>query len=186
MSLTLSTTPPLSVSALQEWITAINQIEVKLDEAFSGHMQDMGNKGKVVLVPNEDYNQYALDLRVSFREETDVQSLGANVQSGGEKSLATIMFLSALQELASSPFRVVDEINQGMDECNERRVFEFVTSSACKRNDLPQMFMISQKVVTGLQYPEGITVLLIYNGSFNASQSELDVHGIGRPKAQLV
>jgi len=165
----------------ETWLAALHQIESKLNESFSEHMRDMGNQGQVKLVENEDYSKWGIDLQVSFHSSGAKHSLDANVQSGGEKSLATIMYLSALQELATCPFRVVDEINQGMDETNERRVFEFVTKNACSRGDLPQCFMISQKVVTKLAYPEGITVLFIYNGGHNCSQRELDVHHIGHP-----
>ena len=33
-------------------------------------------------------------------------------QSGGERSVSTMLYLMALQELTKCPFRVVDEINQ--------------------------------------------------------------------------
>jgi len=33
-------------------------------------------------------------------------------QSGGERSVATVLYMLALQELSKSPFRCVDEINQ--------------------------------------------------------------------------
>ncbi|RUS31638.1 hypothetical protein BC938DRAFT_477385, partial [Jimgerdemannia flammicorona] len=39
-----------------------------------------------------------------------------------ERSVSTILYLMALQELAKTPFRVVDEINQGMDPRNERLI----------------------------------------------------------------
>lgn len=38
---------------------------------------------------------------------------GAAQQSGGEKSVSTMFFLLALQDVTTCPFRVVDEINQG-------------------------------------------------------------------------
>ena len=50
-------------------------------------------------------------------------------QSGGERAVATVMYLMALQELTRAPFRVVDEINQGMDERNERLVFDQIVKS---------------------------------------------------------
>ena len=43
----------------------------------------------------------------------------------------------ALQELTSAPFRVVDEINQGMDERNERLVFDRIVRSCCTRPNNP-------------------------------------------------
>ena len=45
-------------------------------------------------------------------------------RSGGERAVSTIMYLMALQQLTTVPFRMVDEINQGMDERNERLVFD--------------------------------------------------------------
>ena len=46
----------------------------------------------------------------------------AHHQSGGERSVATALYMLALQELTTVPFRCVDEINQGMDARNERWV----------------------------------------------------------------
>ena len=39
---------------------------------------------------------------------------------GGERSVSTALYMMALQSLTKVPFRCVDEINQGMDEVNER------------------------------------------------------------------
>jgi hypothetical protein len=41
-----------------------------------------------------------------------LQVFDANVHSGGERSVSTILYLMAMQDLQRSPFRVVDEINQ--------------------------------------------------------------------------
>ncbi len=60
--------------------------------------------------------------RVKFRESEPLQQLTANRQSGGERSVSTILYLIALQDVTVTPFRVVDEINQGMDPINERKV----------------------------------------------------------------
>ena len=40
--------------------------------------------------------------------------------------MATALYMLALQELTTVPFRCVDEINQGMDATNERRVFQLL------------------------------------------------------------
>lgn len=50
--------------------------------------------------------------RVKFREAEELQVLNAQRQSGGERSVSTILYLVALQGVAACPFRVVDEINQ--------------------------------------------------------------------------
>lgn len=50
--------------------------------------------------------------RVKFREAEELQPLNAQRQSGGERSVSTILYLVALQGVAACPFRIVDEINQ--------------------------------------------------------------------------
>jgi chromosome segregation ATPase len=40
------------------------------------------------------------------------------------------MYLMAMQDLMVSPFRCVDEINQGLDERNERLVFRRIVKSS--------------------------------------------------------
>jgi hypothetical protein len=57
--------------------------------------------------------------------------LDSHRQSGGERAVSTIFYLMALQALARAPFRVVDEINQGMDPRNERLVHERMVAVAC-------------------------------------------------------
>lgn len=44
--------------------------------------------------------------------EDDFHVLDAHRQSGGERSVSTMMYLMALQDISNCPFRVVDEINQ--------------------------------------------------------------------------
>ena len=52
--------------------------------------------------------------RVSFREGEELHVLNEQRQSGGERSVSTMMYLVALTGVTITPFRVVDEINQGM------------------------------------------------------------------------
>jgi chromosome segregation ATPase len=49
---------------------------------------------------------------VKFHNSTELHELTAHHQSGGERSVSTMLYLMALQELNRCPFRVVDEINQ--------------------------------------------------------------------------
>ncbi len=60
----------------------------------------------------------------------------------------------ALQHLTKVPFRCVDEINQGMDAINERRVFDMLIETAVRRNSA-QYFLLTPKLLTGLRYDPG-------------------------------
>ena len=77
--------------------------------------------------------------------------------------MSTIFYLMALQSLARSPFRVVDEINQGMDPRNERMVHERMVEIACKEHT-SQYFLITPKLLTNLRYDRRMRVLCIASG----------------------
>ena len=60
----------------------------------------------------DNYEKYGVEIKVKFRAKDSLQVLTQFHQSGGEKSVSTILYLMSLQELTRCPFRVVDEINQ--------------------------------------------------------------------------
>lgn len=64
-------------------------------------------------------------------ESEPLTPLDSHRQSGGERAVSTIFYLMSLQSLTRSPFRVVDEINQGMDPRNERLVHRRMVGIAC-------------------------------------------------------
>lgn len=79
-----------------------------------------------------DFDKWGINIMVKFRETEQLQQLTATRQSGGERSVSTVLYLMSLQNLAKSPFRVVDEINQGMDPRNERMIHEQIVQGASK------------------------------------------------------
>jgi structural maintenance of chromosomes protein 5 len=92
--------------------------------------------------------------------------------------VSTIFYLMALQALAVAPFRVVDEINQGMDPRNERMVHERMVEIACKEHT-SQYFLITPKLLTGLRYDKRMRVLCIASGEHMPSNyKKLDVQKI--------
>ena len=107
-------------------------------------------------------------LRVRFREGEQLQTLDGSRQSGGERSVATILYLVAMQRVASAPFRVVDEINQGMDPNNERAVFG-VLAEAAGAAGTPQCFLLTPKLLPDLPYSDSVTVLQVVNGPLASS-----------------
>jgi chromosome segregation ATPase len=111
----------LMTQNLKPWEEALENFVHKIDAKFSNYMRELGCTGEVGLTkgdPEDDseygnFNHWGVEIRVSFRENAKPQVLSARVQSGGERSVSTIMYLMALQEMMVSPFRCVDEINQG-------------------------------------------------------------------------
>uniref|UniRef100_A0A8C5JXA5 Structural maintenance of chromosomes protein 5 n=1 Tax=Jaculus jaculus TaxID=51337 RepID=A0A8C5JXA5_JACJA len=155
-----------NISQVKErWLNPLKELVEKINEKFSHFFSSMQCAGEVDLHTEneEDYDKYGIRIRVKFRSSTQLHELTPHHQSGGERSVSTMLYLMALQELNRCPFRVVDEINQGMDPINERRVFEMVVNTACKENT-SQYFFITPKLLQNLPYSEKMTVLFVYNG----------------------
>lgn len=108
----------------------------------------------------------------------------------------------SLQSLTKSPFRVVDEINQGMDPRNERLVHKRMVGIACGKADIPvtnpatnghrtdnddvgeegrggsQYFLITPKLLNNLTYERGMRVLCIASGEYMpADRGRVDFKG---------
>ena len=47
-----------------------------------------------------DYANFAIDIRVRFKENQELRLLDKHTQSGGEKSVSTMLYLVSLQEEA--------------------------------------------------------------------------------------
>ncbi|KAF5831942.1 P-loop containing nucleoside triphosphate hydrolase protein [Dunaliella salina] len=147
----------------QKWLPELQELVAHINSKFSQSFAGIGSAGEVSLREHDDFDKYAIEIRVKFRHEEDLQLLTGTRQSGGERSVSTILYLIALQEITWTPFRVVDEINQGMDPVNERRVFSLLVESSCQPGT-PQCFLLTPKLLPGLPMGEGITVLGIMNG----------------------
>lgn len=127
-------------------------------------------------MPYGNFKDWGIEIRVSFRENHQLQVLSARVQSGGERSVSTIMYLMALQDMMVAPFRCVDEINQGLDERNERLVFKRIVTNSTREpgpqgltDHSGQYFLITPKLLPNLydMEVEAMTVLFIFNGPYN-------------------
>ncbi|XP_068454351.1 structural maintenance of chromosomes protein 5 [Clinocottus analis] len=161
--------------AKERWLNPLKQLVEQINDKFSDFFRSMQCAGEVDLHSEneEEYDKYGIRIRVKFHSSTQLHELTAYHQSGGERSVSTMLYLMALQELNRCPFRVVDEINQGMDPVNERRVFDIVVRTACKETT-SQYFFITPKLLQNLQYADEMTVLCVHNGSQMLSPNQWD------------
>nr|XP_019945077.1 PREDICTED: structural maintenance of chromosomes protein 5 [Paralichthys olivaceus] len=151
--------------AKERWLTPLKHLVEQINAKFSNFFRSMQCAGEVDLHTEneEEYDKYGIRIRVKFHSSSHLHELTAHHQSGGERSVSTMLYLMALQELNRCPFRVVDEINQGMDPVNERRVFDIVVRTACKETT-SQYFFITPKLLQNLQYADEMTILFVHNG----------------------
>lgn len=153
------------INALKEsWLPTIRNLVAQINETFSRNFKDMAVAGEVSLDERDiDYENYGILIKVKFREAGQLQVLSAHHQSGGERSVSTILYLVSLQDLTNCPFRVVDEINQGMDPVNERKMFQQLVRAASQPNT-PQCFLLTPKLLSDLEYSEACSVINVMNG----------------------
>ncbi|WWC70626.1 uncharacterized protein I206_104577 [Kwoniella pini CBS 10737] len=112
-----------------------------------------------------DFAAWGIEILVSYRDEDTLAILTGSHQSGGERSLATVTYLMSLSEMSRTPFSLVDEINQGMDQRAERAVHNQLVEVTCEA-DAGQYFLITPKLLTGLTYHPKMKVLIINNGAY--------------------
>ncbi|KAI8597989.1 hypothetical protein EDD21DRAFT_310024, partial [Dissophora ornata] len=147
------------------WYARVSEVIEKISNEFSKSFAKIGCAGEVKLGEHEDYDKWCIEILVKFRDTEKLQKLTGQRQSGGERSVSTIMYLMALQSLSKVSFRVVDEINQGMDPRNERMVHSQLVETACEIGTA-QYFLITPKLLPNLDYHERMKVLCIYNGEW--------------------
>ncbi|KXZ47043.1 hypothetical protein GPECTOR_38g280 [Gonium pectorale] len=183
------------------WLPELQRHMAAVNDSVKGHFKAIGCAGEVVLREAGDaFQDYATEIRVSYRPQEPVQPLDRNRHSGGERTVATMLYLMALQGVTTTPFRVVDEINQGMDARNERKVFNLLVECS-SRPDTPQCFLLTPKVIADLRYSRHVLVqnmlvlnagalggdtansLLLAAGQADGSQQEDDGHA-ARPAGQ--
>jgi len=130
-----------------------------VNDKFSAYFADLGYAGEVRLSRSDvsDYKSYGVAIKVRFRDGEDWSELAKGRQSGGEMSVTTAVYMLALQEMTTVPFRCVDEINQGLDERNERRVWDMILSAATEGRG-SQYFYLAPKMPYNLEYKPGTVV----------------------------
>ncbi|KIO22019.1 hypothetical protein M407DRAFT_28434 [Tulasnella calospora MUT 4182] len=147
-----------------KWYPALSDLIAGIGEKFSNSFDAIGCAGEV-RIGNQDgpYDKWKIEIWVKFRSDTPLCVLTPHRQSGGERSLTTIMYLMAMTEYFRVPFSLVDEINQGMDSRAERVVHNQLVNVTCN-GDSGQYFMVTPKLLQNLHYHERMRVLVVCNG----------------------
>jgi hypothetical protein len=106
------------------WLTGVQNIVGALSQSFSKFMEGLQYHGKLSLRQTGKLSDYEIVIEVGFRGDGEKAELSGSRHSGGERAVSTIMYLMALQQLTSAPFRVVDEVIR-------TRVCKFVSALMC-------------------------------------------------------
>jgi chromosome segregation protein len=115
----------------------------KVNETFQSIFREMTGEGngKMVLDNPENPFEGGLDVLLQFPGKT-MLTIGS--ASGGEKSVSTVCYILALQQIHPMPFYVMDEIDAHLDVLNAKRLATLLRS----RSSMSQFIVISLKDTT--------------------------------------
>lgn len=142
------------------WEPRVGELANRISQAFRQRFTLVASDGQVELARSERYQDWRLHILVKFRANSELKVLDHQLQSGGERAVLTIFFIMLLQGLTDAPFRVVDEINQGMDPTNEKLAHRHLVQTACA--GASQYFLVTPKLLTGLYYSRDMVVHCIF------------------------
>ncbi|XP_071035184.1 structural maintenance of chromosomes protein 5 [Parasteatoda tepidariorum] len=153
-----------------EWLPSLSKYIRNINRKFSQYYKQLKCAGEISLDTcndSDDFPKYGLQITLKYRDNEPFMELSSTHHSGGECSVAAIIFILSLQELTEVPFRCIDEINQGMDAQNERSMYNLISDSA-KSGSCSQYFLLTPKLLTGLDMleHEDVTVHIIFNSTF--------------------
>jgi chromosome segregation protein len=107
------------------FMKAFNSVNASFQEIFS-RISNKGS-GKLLLENLEDPFKGGVDVYLRFPGKAE---LTINSASGGEKSVATVFFVLALQTINPMPFYMFDEIDAHLDVLNTQRLAELLRERA--------------------------------------------------------
>ncbi|CAH2057808.1 unnamed protein product, partial [Iphiclides podalirius] len=91
-----------------KWLPPLETLLRNINSRFGEMFAKLGCAGEIQLDKSggdEEFSQYGVAVMVRFRAGEQLQRLTRHLQSGGERALATALYLMALQALAAAPFR---------------------------------------------------------------------------------
>lgn len=157
---------------LEAFMKAFNQVSESFNQIFSTVTSGFG---RLFLEKPESPFEAGADIRLQFPGKTEM-TIGS--ASGGEKSVATVCFILALQAIHPMPFYMFDEIDAHLDVVNSQRLAELLKS----KSKGSQFIIVSLKDVT-ISRGDAVYGVFIQEGvSQVVSLPMQEVKAIGRAK----
>jgi len=129
----------LEKQRLDAFMSAFTRVNQTFQQIF--HDITEGGNGRMALDNPDNPFEGGLDVFLQFPGKTEMTMAAA---SGGEKSVSTVCYLLALQQIHPMPFYIMDEIDAHLDVLNTKRLATLVKSKSGES----QFIVISLKDTT--------------------------------------
>jgi len=113
----------------KEWLKFRKYLASNANYQFATNLSKNNNAtGKLCF--DHERKHLSLEVNVDPSGEANKATHDAKALSGGERSQATIAFITALGEAADAPFRAIDEFDIFMDAVNRKKSLNHLIDTA--------------------------------------------------------
>ncbi len=147
----------------QRWTNETNNLIREVKTSYSEILKRVNASGDVNLMNAHDIDEAGIELFVGFKG-AEPQVLNAYTQSGGERTIALMCFLLALQQQIQSPIRAIDEFEAHLDPRNREAILQGIIEFM--RSEETQYIVITPGQLVSVEgVPNVITVQNIAGSS---------------------
>ncbi len=114
---------------LSRWREVLANFLEQLTGRYTEILRTVSATGSIRLISSRDIEKCGLEIMVGYKGNKPT-ALDAFTQSGGERSIAMMAFLLAMQQHITSPFRAIDEFDVHMDPKNRESVTQLIMTNA--------------------------------------------------------
>ncbi|MDW7977212.1 MAG: AAA family ATPase [Candidatus Caldarchaeum sp.] len=142
----------------EKWRSFLRSLVQSVEPEYSRILSLVGGSGRIELRNLHDIDKASVEIYVGFRG-VEPTLLDAHTQSGGERIVATMAFLLALQKHIKSPFRAVDEFDVHLDPLNRERIIKILTATASQDGEAQYIIITPGR----LPYSGEMNVIIVQN-----------------------
>ncbi|MEM4315975.1 MAG: AAA family ATPase [Nitrososphaerota archaeon] len=142
----------------ETWRSFLRSLVSDVEPQYSHILSLVGGVGRIELKSLDDIGRASIEIFVGFRG-VEPSLLNAHTQSGGERIVATLAFLLALQKYVKSPFRAVDEFDVHLDPLNRDRMINILTRTAREDKNIQYIMITPGRV----PFTEDMNVIVVQN-----------------------
>lgn len=152
------------------WREVLDAELASISRDYQTLLHEAAATGHARLVHGTDVERAGLEILAGFKGQEAI-ALETFAQSGGERSVALMAFLLALQQRIASPFRAVDEFDVHMDPRNRELITSMIVRSAqALQGRGVQYIAITPAPVSA---PEGVAVIVVQNAGAGSKVGRL-------------
>ncbi len=119
---------------VRKWREVVSNYVERVSLDYRSILEGLGGSGYAKVINIEDVDKAGLELYVGFGG-IEPTILDVYSKSGGERTVASMCFLLALQKYITSPFRAVDEFDVHMDPRNRNIIMNYIIDLMRGRED---------------------------------------------------